>query len=275
MINDIKFSVLMSLYIKEKTEYARECFDSLAAQTVKASEWVIVEDGPLTPEMYNLLDEYEKKYPGLIKRVPFEVNRGLGIALNEGIKRCSNEIVARMDTDDVAMPDRFELQLQEFINDPDLDICGSNIAEFETIPDEIVSYRMVPLHDAEIKKYQKRRDAFNHMTVMYKKSAVLAAGNYQSCLLMEDTLLWAKMIMNGAKCKNRPEYLVHARIGHDMFERRGGYDYFKKYKQGRKKVKATGFIGWYDHFITLTVQFIVAVMPSGIRGFIYKKLLHK
>ena len=274
MLND-KISVLMSLYIKEKPEYARECFESLERQTVKADEWVIVEDGPLTKGLYDLLDEYETKYPGLINRVPLKTNHGLGLALREGITHCSNEIVARMDTDDVAMDNRFEVQLGEFKKDPDLDICGSCIAEFEETPDKIVSHRMVPLRDAEIKKYHKRRDGFNHMTVMFKKSSVLKAGNYQSCPLMEDTLLWANMIMNGAKCKNRPEYLVHARIGHDMFERRGGYAYFKKYKKARKQIKDTGFIGWYDYAVTLVIQFVVAIMPSKIRGFVFKKMLHK
>ena len=92
-----KFSVLMSLYIKEKVEYVRECFESLINQTVNASEWVIVEDGPLNQDMYNLLDEYQTKYPSLIVRIRLETNQGLGLALREGILHCSNELIARMD----------------------------------------------------------------------------------------------------------------------------------------------------------------------------------
>ena len=125
-----KFSVLMSIYYKEKPEYARECFESLLGQTVLASEWVIVEDGPLTDGLYAVLDEYQAKYPELLKRVPLAQNVGLGMALREGILHCSNEIVARMDTDDIARYDRFEKQLEMFEKDPTLDICSSHVKEF-------------------------------------------------------------------------------------------------------------------------------------------------
>ncbi len=270
-----QFSVLMSLYIKEKVEYARACFESLLRQTVHANEWVIVEDGPLTDEMYALLSEYEQKYPSLINRVPLETNQGLGKALREGILHCKYDLIARMDTDDIAREDRFEKQLALFAADPLLDICGSHIKEFDGTVYNILSERKVPVIDQEIKEYQKRRDSFNHMTVMYKKAAVLKAGNYKTCMLMEDTLLWVNMILSGAKCTNIDDYLVYARTGADMFERRGGFTYFKKYKTGRKQVYRTGYISWWDYEYTLIVQFIVAVLPNKLRGFIYKKMLRR
>ena len=217
------FSVLMSLYIKEKTEYADECFKSLLNQTIKASEWVIVEDGPLTDEMYGLLEQYQKQYPGLIKRLPIKENQGLGIALQIGVPECSYELIARMDTDDIAKNDRFEKQLSEFEKNPKLTICGSQIDEFEDTPDKVVAKRFVPTEHDGIVQYQKRRDAFNHMTVMFKKSSVLKAGNYQSCPLMEDTFLWVRMIQSGAVCMNISEPLVYVRIGQGMYERRGSY----------------------------------------------------
>lgn len=271
----MKFSVLMSLYIKEKVEYAEACFESLLRQTVLADEWVIVEDGPLTEEMYLLLDRYQDKYPGLIKRVPFETNRGLGLALRDGVEACSHDLIARMDTDDIAREDRFEKQLAMFEADNLLDICGSHIKEFDGSIYNVISQRIVPTADTEIKAYQKRRDAFNHMTVMYKKKAVLKAGNYQPCLLMEDTLLWVNMILSGSNCANVDDFLVYARTGSDMFERRGGFAYYRKYKQGRKKVYETGYITWWDYKYTLFVQFFVAIIPNKLRGLLYKKLLRK
>lgn len=271
----MKFSVLMSLYIKEKVEYAEACFESLLRQTVLADEWVIVEDGPLTEEMYQLLDRYQRQYPGLIKRVPFETNRGLGLALRDGVEACTYDLIARMDTDDIAREDRFEKQLAMFETDNTLDICGSHIKEFDGTIDNVLSQRLVPITDAEIKEYQKRRDAFNHMTVMYKKQAVLKAGNYQTCLLMEDTLLWVNMILTGSKCANVDDFLVYARTGADMFERRGGFAYYKKYKTGRKRVYETGYISWWDYAYTLLVQFVVAIIPNKVRGMIYKKVLRR
>ena len=269
-----ELSVLMSLYIKEKPEYAEACFRSLLRQNVQADEWVIVEDGPLNDGLYSLLDRYEKEYPGLIKRVPLPENRGLGLALSAGIPECSNELIARMDTDDIAREDRFEKQLREFEADPELDICGSNIDEFEDTPDTIVASREVPLNDDAIRKYQRRRDAFNHMTVMYKKKAVLDAGNYQSCPLMEDTYLWVRMLKNGVRCRNIGEPLVFARIGKDMFNRRGGWAYFKKYRAAFKMVYATGYISRLDYISVILVQFIVALVPGKLRGWIFKKMLH-
>ncbi len=267
------FSVLMSIYIKEKPEYARACFDSLLAQTVPADEWVIVEDGPLTPELYALLEEYQQKYPGLIRRVPLEKNVGLGMALREGVQRCTYELIARMDTDDIAREDRFEKQIAMFEQNLDLDICGSHIKEFEGDISNILSIRRVPVEEKTILEYQKRRDSFNHMTVMYKKASVLRAGNYQHALLMEDTLLWVNMMLNGAKCANIDDYLLYARAGDAMIDRRGGWAYFKKYKSGRQKIYTTGYISYCDYLMTLAVQLVVCLMPNSLRRWFFETLL--
>ena len=272
---DNKFSVLMSLYIKEKPENLIECMESILNQTVTADEIVIVKDGPLTEELENTLSKYVNENPDLYTIVPLEKNVGLGLALAEGILYCKNELVARMDTDDIARNDRFEKQLAEFERNPALDICGSHILEFEDDVKNIVAQRKVPLDDKSIKEYQKRRDGFNHVAVMFKKSMVLKAGNYQSCLLMEDTLLWVNMIQAGATCMNIDDFLVYVRIGKDMYERRGGLAYFKKYKQGRKRVRETGYIGFWDYYYTLFVQFGVAIVPNKVRGFVFKKMLHR
>lgn len=271
----MEFSVLMSIYYKENTDYLRQCLDSLVSQTVMPTEIVIVKDGPLTDGLESVFSEYVAKNEGLYKFVPLEINHGLGFALAEGVKNCSYELIARMDTDDISRKDRFEIQLKEFESDPDLDICGSHIEEFEGDVTNIVAKRTVPLEDAAIKKYQKKRDGFNHVSVMFKKSAVLKAGNYQSCLLMEDTFLWANMFMTGAKGKNVDDSLVFVRIGKDMYERRGGFAYYKKYKAGRKRVRQTGFIGFWDYHTSLVVQFIVAMMPNKLRGWVFKKVLHR
>lgn len=270
-----KFSVLMSLYLKEKPEYLNEALKSVINQTVKPNEIVIVYDGPITTELKSVVEQYVSNNPRLIKIIDNPENKGLGLALADGVPQCTYELIARMDTDDICRKDRFEKQLEEFVKDPRLDICGSHILEFEEKEENIVARRRVPLVDKDIKEYQKRRDGFNHVSVMFKKKSVLAAGNYQSCLLMEDTLLWANMFMNGAKGKNIDDYLVYVRIGKDMYERRGGFDYYKKYKAGRRKVYETGYISWVDYKMTLIVQFIVAAIPNRVRGFVFKNLLHR
>lgn len=267
------FSVLMSVYYKESPVFLRQSLDSVLKQTVRASQVVLVEDGPLTEELDNVISEYSMNFPEL-EIVQLSENRGLGLALAEGMLHCKYDLVARMDSDDIARPDRFELQLKEFEENPQIDVCGSHMTEFEGVPENIITKRRVPLTDAEIKKYQKRRDGLNHVTVMFKKSAVLSAGNYQHCPLMEDTLLWVNMFKNGAVAMNIDDYLVNVRIGKEMYERRGGWAYYNKYKQARRRVYETGYISWWDYEYTLLVQLVVALMPNKLRGFVFKRLLH-
>lgn len=269
----MEYSVLISVYYKEKAEYLIECLESMVHQTVEPSEIVIVKDGKLTVELEDVLTEYKTKYQRLFKFVCLEKNVGLGLALAEGIKNCSHELIARMDSDDISIPNRCELQLREFAKDSLLDVCGGYIKEFCDSKEKVVSIRKVPLVDSEIKEYQKRRDAVNHVTVMFKKSKVLEAGNYQHALLMEDSLLWTNMILHGATFKNIDDYLVYVRTGADMFKRRGGLKYFKKYKNGRKIILQTGYISKWDYYYTLLVQLIFSILPNSVREFVYEKLL--
>lgn len=272
-LKNIKFSVLMSVYSKEKPEYLEECFESLLRQTCLADEWVVVKDGPLTDALEKILTDYKQKYPNLITFVPLEENKGLGLALKEGIIHCRNELIARMDTDDICINTRFERQLKEFLKNPNLDICGSYVHEFEGDVKNIVSTRRVPLTQSEIEKYQKKRSAFNHMTVMFKKQSVLNVGNYEHAPLMEDDMLWTRLLLGGATCKNIDEVLVYARVGVEMITRRGGYAYYKKYQKSRKKIYKTGFISYQDYLITLLVQLIVCLVPKKVRLHIFKRIL--
>lgn len=273
MIEYPRFSVLMSLYIKEKKEYFEECMESMVKQSVHPTEIVIVFDGPLSEELKESVIEYQNQYPGWIKIVDNKQNKGLGLALADGVPACTYDLIARMDTDDIARKDRFEKQLKMFMQNPKLDICGSHIIEFEGNINNKLAERKVPLNHSDITKYQRQRSAFNHMTVMYKKSAVLRAGNYEHCPLMEDDMMWVRMLMAGAKCANIDDYLVYARTGYAMIERRGGWSYFNKYKMGRKMILDTGYISKWDYWKTIGVQFVVALMPKKMRLIIFTQLL--
>lgn len=272
---NIKYSVLMSIYYKEKAEYLEECLNSLINQTIPANEWIIVKDGPLTEELESVLNKFDNQYPNLIKYVILKENKGLGLALRAGVIACSNELIARMDTDDICVPTRMKEQLYEFEKDSKLDICGSDIKEFEGNIENVISLRNVPTNNEAIRKYQKRRSAFNHMTVMYKKSAVLSAGNYEHLPLMEDDMLWIRMLLINCKAQNIDKYLVYARTGEDMIKRRGGFSYLKKYINARKKIYKTGYISFWDYCLTLAIQSIVALVPSKLRIVIFKKGLRE
>ena len=270
-----KFSVLMSLYIKEKAEYFDECMKSMLNQTVLPTEIVIVFDGPVTDELRNVVEKYQKKKDNWIRTIENEENKGLGPALADGVPECKYELIARMDTDDIVFPNRFERQLKMFMKNSRLDICGSHIIEFEGNIGNVLAKRDVPIKHKDIVKYQRQRSAFNHVTVMFKKSAVLKAGNYEDCPLMEDDMMWTRMIMSGAKCANIDDYLVWVRTGTAMIERRGGWGYFKKYRDGRKKILATGFISKWDYYKTVGGQLVVAMVPTKVRLFLFTKFLRK
>ncbi|KXT98464.1 putative UDP-galactose--lipooligosaccharide galactosyltransferase [Streptococcus oralis] len=209
-----------------------------------------------------------------VKRCPLEENQGLGLALRYGVLQCQYDIIARMDTDDLAVPDRFEKQLQ-LMEKEDLDLLGGHIAEFIDNPDEIVSYRRVPTQHADIVAYQRMRSAFNHMTVMFKKDMVLKAGNYEDGLYMEDDLLWLNMIAAGAKTGNLDQILCKVRVGAGMFERRGGSRYLKLYRQARQRMLERGQISYMEYAKSVAIQAIVALCPGFVRQFIFVKLLRK
>ena len=269
-----KISVLMSVYIKENPTFLKDAIESVQNQTLKPSELVLVEDGPLTPELYQVLDQVEAQSEIPVKRCPLEQNQGLGLALRQGVLQCQYDIIARMDTDDIAVPDRFEKQVQLMEKD-NLDLLGGHIAEFIDNPDEIVSYRRVPTQHADIVAYQRMRSAFNHMTVMFKKDMVLKAGNYEDGLYMEDDLLWLNMIAAGAKTGNLDQILCKVRVGAGMFERRGGPRYLKLYRQARQRMLKRGQISYMEYAKSVAIQMVVALCPGFIRQFIFMKLLRK
>lgn len=272
---DYRFSVLMPVYCKEKPEYFSEALAGVINQTLKPDEIVVVKDGPLTEELEKVLSKYVDENPGLFKIVSLGKNQGRGTAAAEGVKNCSYELIARMDSDDISREDRFEKQIQAFKDSPELDICGSQIAEFETDISNIVSRRRVPLEDAEIKKYLRMRSPFNHPSLMFRKSSVIKAGNYESCLYMEDAMLYVRMYLYGAKGCNIDEYLLYFRINREMYLRRGGWEYYKNYKSTRQKIYETGYISSFEYYYSLVLHFLLAIMPNWLRGAVYRKVLHR
>lgn len=270
-----KFSVLLSIYHKERPEFLDIALDSLYKQTVPADEWVIVRDGPISAELEDVINKYKQFDSVTVKEVFLPENKGLGIALSIGVPACSYELIARMDTDDIAVPNRFELQLQEFEKKPDLDVSGGQIIEFESDPNAPIAERRVPLTQNEIAIYQKKRSAFNHMTVMFKKSKVLEAGNYKDCPLMEDDMLWVDMLLHGAVCNNIDTCLCYVRTNRDMIARRGGLKYYKKYKTARKKIYKTGYISYGQYAKTNFIQFLICTMPAWLRKKVFFGMIHK
>ncbi|MFC6378022.1 glycosyltransferase [Tatumella terrea] len=221
MMKKNKFSVLMSLYHKETANNLIQCLDSLVSQTLKADEVVLVLDGPIPDE---LRDAFQKYITVLnIKIVPIENNVGLGRALNLGIENCSYDIIARMDTDDICLPDRFARQIDEFIKDPTLVMVGSGIIEFDENNEERL--KVLPLNYPSIRKFSEKKNPFNHMSVMFRKEDIISSGSYIHHYYMEDYNLWLRLISENKNIMNLEDILVKARVDSSTMLKRRGLKY--------------------------------------------------
>ena len=269
----MNFSVLISIYKKEKPEYFNRAMLSIwDEQTIKPNEIVLVQDGKLTNELYKVIEDWKNKLGEVLKIIPIKQNVGLGDALNEGMKYCSYELIARMDTDDISLAERFEKQLKVFNENTNIDICSAWISEFESDENEIVSYRKIPEKHDEIVIYSKMRSPVNHIPVMYKKSVVEKSGGYKKMMWFEDYYLWARMILNGAKFYNIQEPLANIRAGYRQLERRSGFKYAISEFRLQKEFLKLGFISINEFIRNVIIRFISRVLPKKFVKIIYKQL---
>lgn len=268
----MKFSVLMSLYIKESAVFLDECLKSLYDQTVNATEVVIVEDGPLTLDLYDVIAQWRDKLN--IVSVSLDMNAGLGIALNEGLKYCQFDIVARMDTDDVCYPQRFERQLK-VMQSCKVDICGSWVSEFELNPANTVAFRSSVAKHEDIIRASRLRNPINHPTVMYRKSAVLDVGGYDHVLYFEDYHLWLKLIASSYKFYNIQEPLVAMRTGIGQLSRRKGLRYALLELEFFKRNSMEGIMTKRDAIRNVLIRFPLRILPTKVLSKVYKIIRDK
>ena len=269
----INFSVLISVYDKEKPEYLKASLQSIwDTQTLRPSEIVLVKDGILTSELDEIIDKFQTISP--LKVLKLNHNNGLGIALAKGLNICSNELVARMDSDDISAPDRFEKQLKYMTEHPEIDISGTDIAEFQKSVDQIRSFRRLPSGSHEIYRFAKKRNPLNHMTVIFRKTAVVNAGNYLPFHGYEDYYLWIRMLQKGSLIGNIPEILVFARIGNNMHSRRRGLKLFNQEVKLLHELARINFLNNMEFCKSLIYRALPRLFPVwGIR--IVYKILHR
>lgn len=268
------YSVLMSVYNKEQPQFLRESLDSIATQTVKTNDFVLICDGTLTQELNDVIADFGEIFGDVFNVVRLEKNSGLGVALNIGVSICKNELIVRMDSDDIAFPDRCERQLAVY-SETNADIIGGAVLEFEVTTENVLGSRIPPQTQAEILRFAKRRNPFNHPSVMFCKKAVLAAGGYQPFYLCEDYYLWVRMLQNGATGYNIQETLLYMRSGSSMYKRRAGWKYLKTMLNFRWQLKTMGFSSWNDFFISGVGQIISCLLPNKCRQCLYRVVLRK
>lgn len=273
-VGDYKgYSVLMSVYHKEKPEYLEQAIASIQAQTLPTDDFVLVCDGPLNAVLDTVIAKKQQEMGETLNVVRLAKNGGLGNALNEGIKHCKNELVARMDSDDIAYQDRCEKQIAVFYAHPEVSVCSGIVEEFTSTPDVVDAKRVPPEAHEEIVEFAKKRNPFNHPCVMYKKSAVEAVGSYQDFYLLEDYYLWLRMLMAGYQGYNIQEPLLHMRAGSDMYLRRAGWKYAKTQTRLFKFMKSQGLIDEGQYIKSCVIRSGSALAPNWLRKLMFEKVL--
>lgn len=270
------YSVLMSVYYKEQPESLRQSIQSMISQTVAPEQFVLVCDGPLTKELDAVITEYETVYPELMTVVRLEKNMGIGVALNIGIQHCRNELVARMDADDIAVPERLEIQLAELKKYPKISVVGGQIAEFYDDPSRITGYRAVPITEDAVRERIKFRNPMNHMTVVLRKSHVLKVGNYQDVPGFEDYFLWTSLTAYGCSLRNVKDVCCIVRADAGMYTRRGGMRYFRNTMRVERFLLDKNMISYWEFWRNVTIRFVgTIVIPPGWRKTVFLNVLRK
>lgn len=270
------FSVLMSVYKNDKPKDLYEAVESIYnSQSLKPNEIILMVDGPIPKELNTQICRLQQIVPCLKVHMLSE-NKGLGNALQIGTKLCTNDIIARMDSDDIALSGRFKEQIAFLHKNPEVDIVGGQINEFIGTPENIVGKRKAPISHQELAKYTRSRCPFNHMTVMFRKNAVINAGNYIPWHFNEDYYLWIRMLERGAVFANLPQTLVNVRVGKEMYARRGGWKYFKSEKGIQDYMYKHGLIGFSQYIFNVFIRFTIQVaMPNSVRQSVFQKIIRK
>ena len=272
----MNFSVLSSIYYKESPAHFNACMESIwDAQTLRPTEIILIEDGPLTPELDEVIEQWQNKLVDTLCVKKLEKNVGLGKALNEGLKHCTNEWVFRMDTDDICTPDRFSKQVAFIKENPDVVLFGGQILEFNQDVSDAHVLKAVPENHNEIKAFAQNRCPFNHMTVAYRHDVITLLGAYQHHLFMEDYNLWLRVIGEGYKVANLPDVILYARVGNGMHARRKGYEYIKSEKQLLKLKKELKLQSPIHANILFLLRSSFRLLPSSLLGKIYNTFLRK
>ena len=269
----MKYSVLMSVYAREKPEYLRESMMSILTQTVPTDDFVLVCDGPLDDGLNACIAEMRDKFGGTLSVVRLETNVGLGGALNIGLAHCRHELVGRMDSDDISFRHRFERQLAVMRQNPELSILSGTVLEFRGDASRVIGRRELPETDREIRRYARRRCPFNHPAVMFRKSVIERAGGYRTRgLRFEDYDLWNRVLSAGGRGYNIPEPVLFMRTSEDFYVRRGGLAYAREVLRFRWEMYARGWSGPWDFLAGAVLQTAVCLSPNWVRKAVYRRL---
>lgn len=273
-MENLKLCCLMAVYKKDNENWLVEAIESIVKQTKIPDEFLIVGDGELSDSLNQIIDKCVKIYP-FIRFITYKENKGLWYALNYGVNNTDCELIARMDSDDIARTDRFEIEYNMFLKDSKLCMVGSNTIEFKDDISNFVSKREMPQTNSDIKKFIGKRNPFIHSSVMFKRDAVLKAGNYRNAYLCEDYDLWARMYLDGAEFYNIQENLVFMRVDDNFYKRRGGLKYVKSILKLKRFLFKNRISSLGSFLLSSIATLVIGLMPNSFRTYFYRKFLRK
>ncbi len=260
-------SVLMSVYDKDSPAHLDQALKSLSVQTVLPSEVVLVEDGPISDELTGVIEKYRSELA--IKSVRMAENQGLGAALNEGLKHCKNELIARMDSDDISLPMRFEKQIAFMKSNPEVAVSSAWIEERDHAMETVMGIRCVPSSHGDVLRYGRRRNPINHVASIFRKNDVMKVGGYPNIRKAQDYALWSLMLIEGFRFANIPETLLYVRAGDALMTRRG-LGYLRQEIKLLRFQRSCGFLSRCDYCINLVIRVCVRLQPSLIKRLMYR-----
>lgn len=263
----VAFSVLMSVYAREKPAFLQASLQSLVDQLEPAEQVVLVKDGALPPELEAVIAAFNDLLPLDFCALP--TNQGLAVALNEGLQLCRHNWVARMDSDDIALPERFSTQSAFLNKHPDVDVLGACIEERDASMTQVLARREVPCAYADIKRFAKRRSPVSHPVVVFRKSAVLAVGGYPLFQRAQDYALWSLLLVRGYRFANQPECLLWMRTGEGLMARRG-YQHFLNELKLLRFQREIGLLSRFDYALNVIARFALRVVPDRLKKLLYK-----
>lgn len=266
----MNFSTLLSVYHKEDPNFLEQALTSIwDDQTLKPTQIVLVQDGPSTAELNAVIDKWQNNLGSALTIVPLEKNLGLGAALNEGLQYCKHDLVARMDTDDIAMPTRFEKQIDFMQQNPDIAASSAQIEEWNVELTQKLNQRILPTDPSQVKQFAKRRSPLSHPVAIFRKSIVNEVGGYPPLRKAQDYALWSLLLSKNYQLANLPDFLLRMRTGNEMLDRRG-WSYFKEEYKLLKFQKETGFLSLFDFTMNVALKGVLRLSPNFVKRLAYK-----
>lgn len=262
-------SVLMCCFEGNNPRHLAAALNSLVNQKRLPDEIVLVEDGPLTEDIRTVVENLREQHPDLLKSVVMPENRGLVYALNRGLAECSGDIVVRMDTDDVSIPERLERQVGFLESHPEIGVVGSAMQEFVDSPEDPLREKPVKVtHDAIIRQLPWR-NPINHPTVCYRRNLLPPKG-YPDLKFLEDYYLWCILIERGVRFANIAEPLVLYRFDDETLQRRSGWINFRNEVYLRKWMLQHGQVDLVRFSLVLCLQAVLRFSPTALQRFLWQ-----